>query len=139
MSINFKANIKINPNIYQGLNGEELKHIEGLVKDCVDFMEIPKVKKATEGDTLEFSKSTTRGYKNAHNIRLTFNNDAYKEPVEIDFCGFEAKKLKTGMILDQIFLYLHNIKFTIPQRFSSDHEMMRNEVIQELLKLDINA
>lgn len=136
MSISFGANIKINPNIYQGLKGEELEHVKALVKECVDFMEIPKIKKATETDTLEFSKSTTRGYKNAHNIRLTFDNEAYKEPVEIDFCGFEAKKLKTGMILDQIFLYLHNIKFKIPQRFSSDHKMMRDEVIQELLKLE---
>ena len=136
MSISFRANIKINPNIYQGLKGAELEHIKKTVQECVDFMEIPRVKKATDGDTLEFSKATVKGYKNAHNIRLTFNNEAYKEPVEIDFCGFKAEEIKTGSILDQIFLYLHNVKFNIPQRFSSTHESMRDEVIQELLKIE---
>ena len=136
MSISFRANIKINPNIYQGLKGAELEHMQKTVQECVDFMEIPRIKKATDGDTLEFSKATVKGYKNAHNIRLTFSNDNYTEPVEIDFCGFKAEQIKTGSILDQIFLYLHNVKFNIPQRFSSDHKMMRDEVIQELLKIE---
>ena len=96
MSISFRANIKINPNIYQGLKGAELEHMQKTVQECVDFMEIPRIKKATDGDTLEFSKATVKGYKNAHNIRLTFSNDNYKEPVEIDFCGFKAEQIKTG-------------------------------------------
>lgn len=136
MKISFGAKITVNPNIYKGLEGEDLKNVQKFTQDCVQLMEIPQIKKATESDTLEISKATTRG-KNCHNVQFTFNNEKFEKPIEIELCGTKASNLKANQFIFHLMLYLHRVKLGLPQRYSLTHDKMVQETIEELKKIEV--
>lgn len=58
MSLNFCANLKIDKSVYQKIPP---KHIEGypdaVIEEYKKFLEIPKIKQISEGDTIELKAS----------------------------------------------------------------------------------
>jgi len=75
--ISFKANLKVNKDIYKNLkNDNEISYVEGVVDKYKKFLEIHYIKKLSEGDTIELKKGKYRGY----SLELKITNDNMEEP-----------------------------------------------------------
>lgn len=77
-NISFKANLNINQNLYKDLpSGTPKEFPETLIQEFTEFLNNPKIKQATEGDSIEIKRAKhTSGFA----LEMDFVSDKIKEP-----------------------------------------------------------
>ena len=122
-NISFKANLKINNNLYKNLpQGTSSDFPVKLIEEYKRFLELPKIKKATDGDIIEIKKAKhTAGYA----IELEFLSDKLKEPFKTGiYTNKSIPDFKSQDLKYWTYIFLCAKKNEKPRAFESSYRMI---------------
>lgn len=79
-NISFRANLELDSSLYEKLpKGTPSDFPDQMISEFREFLDIPNIKAATDGDTIELKSPEHRGYTYA--LEATFSSESLKETI----------------------------------------------------------
>ena len=121
--ISFKANLKINKNLYKNLPlGTKAEFPEKLINEFSEFLNHPKIKKATEGDTIELSRGKNS---NGFAIEMNFSSPELANDFKTGiYTNKKVPDIKPQELKYWTYLYLCHKQGEQPRLFESSFQMI---------------
>lgn len=122
-NISFKAELKVNQNLYKNLPAGTPKEFpDKLIGDFENFLKIPQIKKATEGDVIEISKAKHRG---GFGIDLNFITKATGKVFQTGvYTNKQTPEINVNDLKYWTYMFLCDKKGESPRTFESSFRMI---------------
>lgn len=122
-NISFKASLKIDPSLYTKLPKETPSDFpEKLISEFREFLDLPKIKQATDGDIVELSRAK---HTNGFALEMKFITNKLQAPFETGI--YTNNKIPTINIKDLkywTFMFLCHKQGEKPRMFESSFKMI---------------
>ncbi len=122
-NISFTANLKIDNNLYKNLpKGTSRDFPNKLISEYKAFLEMPKIKQATEGDIIQIKKAK---HKPGFALELEFISDKLKEPFKTGiYTNKNIPDFKSQDLKYWTYIFLCAKKNEKPRAFESSFRMI---------------
>lgn len=121
-NVSFKANLKISPDFYKSVSkGMPDGYAETLAADFKKFIDHPKIKAATEGDTVELSAVKQQG---GHGIEMKFISDKLPEAFKTEIHTGKTSKVDLGRLKYWTYMFLCHKQGEKPRAFETGFKMI---------------
>lgn len=130
-NVSFKANLVVNKNLYTKIpEGTPQGYTDNLVEEYKKFLDIPVIKKVTEGDTIELYKDR---YNRGFAIGIKYTTDKLDEPLKSGiYTNKKIPSVKSCNLIFDTMVYLI-IKSGIKQGIVESTEKSFVRAVKKLL------